>query len=587
MASVLATLAALAAIGLLVALDPGGAIAQSGFPDYLEMDWKQLTVWGFRTIGVGVALLLVLALWLKYRPRQGIRHRDSLELATRQRPGLPAAAVSVLEDREVSDRTLLAAITEMCQRGALQFQCVGTRSGFLYQPSQQGPAQFDWERLICDSLPSRPTTVQALRDLMDGHKDAIGDQLGEYLQRQGLFHDNPIRIRRERLADGFGWALLAGALMGVGGGLWLALWLPLWWANSLVGAVVGCIYWFIATPMHTGMLPPTEAGAYEISQLHGLKESLTGPDPADGRGEPDPMLAYAIALDAAQPWLADSVSAPPWFGSGEAASLRTPDLDVAYHGFMSAPEWGLAGRSEGAAEAAAARGDGAEPERFQLGALDSEQAEETVNRETAAEHWQAASRADAPEPERTLYQDGDVLLSQRHLALPGRTIELLAISSVQVDQQPVKTGGSNWFLKAPGLLIALGGGLVLFAASGYFLWELVFHVLYWFGVETESCEGVPGSVGACRPFEPSSAIRWVIHGAVIGIALLVGLVGQWLDGKSARTQSMYCAAVAVDGESETVYFGHSAEWASVERMVAEVRSAQAAARSPDGPKDGG
>ena len=373
MASVLATLAALAVIGLLFALDPGGAIAESGFPDYRDMDWKQLTAWSFRTIGVGVALLLVLGLWLGYRPRQAIRHRDSLELATRQRPGLPAAAVSVLEDREVSDRTLLAAITEMCQRGTLRFECVGTRSGFLYRLSQQGPAQFDWERLICDSLPSRPTTVQALHDGISEHKDAIGDRLGEYLQRQGLFHDNPIRIRRERFADGFGRATLAGALMGFGGGLWLALWLTHWWANSLVGAVVGCIYWVIATPMNVGMLPPTEAGAYEISQLHGLKESLTGPDAADGRGEPDPMLAYAVALDAAQPWLDVSVSAPPWFGSAEAASLGAPDLDVAYHGFMSAPQWGLAGASEGAAEAAAGPGNGEEPELSRLAPLHTEQ----------------------------------------------------------------------------------------------------------------------------------------------------------------------------------------------------------------------
>ena len=385
MASVLATLAALAVIGLLFVLDPGGAIAQSGFPDYRDMDWKQLTAWGFRTIGVGVALLLVLGLWLGYRPRQAIRHRDSSGLATRQRPGLPAAAVSVLEDREVSDRTLLAAITEMCQRGTLQFECVGTRSGFLYRLSQQGPAQFDWERLICDILPSRPTTVQALHDGISEHKDAIGDRLGEYLQRQGLFHDNPIRIRRERFADGIGRATLAGALMGVGGGLWLALWLPPWWANSLVGAVVGFTYWVIATPMNAGMLPPTEAGAYEISRLHGLKESLTGPDPADGRGEPDPMLAYAVALDAAQPWLDVSVSAPPWFGSAEAASLGAPDLDVAYHGFMSAPQWGLAGLSEGAADAAAGPDDEAEQERLQelsrLAPLYTEQAEGTANSE--------------------------------------------------------------------------------------------------------------------------------------------------------------------------------------------------------------
>ena len=69
MASVLTALAALTAIGLLFALDPGGAIAQSGFPDYREMDWKQLAVWG-GTIGVVAAQLLIIVLWLwpKWRP---------------------------------------------------------------------------------------------------------------------------------------------------------------------------------------------------------------------------------------------------------------------------------------------------------------------------------------------------------------------------------------------------------------------------------------------------------------------------------------------------------------------------------------
>ena len=378
--------------------------------------------------------------------------------------------------------------------------------------------------------------------------------------------------------------------MGVGSGLWLALWLTQWWANSLVGAVVGCIYWFIAVPMHSGMMPPTEAGAYEIGQWLGLKESLTGPDPAAGRGEPDPMLAYAIALDAAQPWLDDSVSVPPWFGSGEAASLRASDLDVAYHGFMSAPEWGLTGRSEGGTEAAAGPDDAAERELLrelsQLETLRSEQAEGTANREVAAEHWQVASRADAPEPDQTLYQDGKVRLSQRRLALPDRTIDLRVISSVWVDQQRVKTGGSNWPLKAPGFLIMLGGGLLLAVYSWGLLWSLLLHVLYWFGIVTEQCEGGMGWVGTCRPFEPNSAIEWAIHGAGIGIGFLTILVGHWLGDKSARTQSMYCAAVAVDGESETTYFGHTADSLSAEVMVAEVRKAQAAARSADDSKDG-
>ena len=371
MASVLATLAALAVIGLLFALDPGGAIAESGFPDYREMDWKQLTAWGFRTIGVGVGLLLVLLVWLKYRSWQEIKYPGLLEPVTRQPSELPAAAVSVLEDREATDRTLLAAIVEMCQRGTLQFECVGTGSGYRYRLSKQGPAQFDWEQLICNRLPPRPTTVQELHDGISEREDVIGSQLGQYLQGRGLFDDNPIRVMREHGGDGFELEVLAGALMGVGSGLWMALWLSQWWANSLVGALMGCIYWLIATP-NTGMLLPTEAGAYEIGQWLGLKESLPGPDREAGRDGPDSMLAYAIALDEARPWLDISVPAPPWFGSGEAASLSASDLNVAYHGFMSAPAWGLAGRSVGAVEAA---------ERFQAWMLHTEQAEGTANSE--------------------------------------------------------------------------------------------------------------------------------------------------------------------------------------------------------------
>ncbi len=357
MASVLATLATLAVIGLLLALDPGGAIAESGFPDYREMDWKQLTAWGFRTIGVGVALLLSLLLWLKYRSWHEIEYPGSLEPGTRQPSELSAAAVSVLEDRTVSDRTLLAAIVEMCRRGTLRFECVGTGSGYRYRLSKQGPAQFDWEQLICNRLPAGPATVEELHDAISEREDAIGSQLGKHLQDRGLFHDNPMRVMTEHGSDGVCLQLLAGILFGVGAGFWAALWLSQWWANSLVGAAIGGIYLLVTTPTNVGKLPPTEAGAYEIGQWLGLKGSLPGPDRGAGRDGPDSMLAYAIALDAAEPWLDVSVPAPSWVGSGEAASLEAPDLNVAYHGFMSAPAWGLADRSEGVVEAAAGPGD--------------------------------------------------------------------------------------------------------------------------------------------------------------------------------------------------------------------------------------
>ena len=361
MVSVLAKLAALVAIGLLFALDPGGAIADSGFPDYRHMDWKQLTAWGFRIVGVGIALLLALWLWIRYHPRRGPGPRAPADFTIGQRPGLPAAAVSVLEEREVSGRTLLAAMVEMCQRGTLGIECVATGSGFLYGLSQQGPAQFEWERLIGNVLPPRPATIQALHERLKENENAIGDRLGEYLQHRGLFRDNPIRARREHYTDGVGRSILVGVLMGVGGGLWLDLWVSQWWANSLAGAFIGVIYWLIASPADAGMLPPTEAGALEISQLNGLKASLTGPDPAGGRVGGESMLAYAIALDAAQPWLDYLLPAPPWFGAGEAAPMRASELDVAFYEFMGSPAWGLAGRSDGAVPKAEAQ----ETDRFQ------------------------------------------------------------------------------------------------------------------------------------------------------------------------------------------------------------------------------
>ena len=91
-----------------------------------------------------------------------------------------------------------------------------------------------------------PTTVEALHDRLKKHEDAIGDKLGEFLQHQGLFDDNPVRVRRENLGDAVEWGMLAGALMGVGSGLWLALWLSQWWANALAGAFIGFMYMMFA-----------------------------------------------------------------------------------------------------------------------------------------------------------------------------------------------------------------------------------------------------------------------------------------------------------------------------------------------------
>lgn len=339
MVSVVVAVAALATTGLLFAIDPVGAIAEIGIPDFREMGLAQQVAWGFRTIGMVVAQLIIIGLWLwlRWRPPQA----SPWFTGTSRPSSMPAAAVSTLQGHMIWSPTLLAFIIEMCQRGTLRIEPVGKRVGFLYRLSRQDPAQHDWERTLCDSLPSRPTTIDALRDAIREREDAIGDQIGDYLQRRGLFHDNPVRVRRANADDGSDWWLAASILTGIGSGLWSALWLDQWWANALIGAFAGLVYSFVTVQMtiRTGMLKPTPAGAYEISQWVGLNEFLAGPGVPETRDQSDPMLAYAVAFNVSQPWLGVSAPAPPWFGSGDDSSLRGAELDTAYRGFLHAPEW--------------------------------------------------------------------------------------------------------------------------------------------------------------------------------------------------------------------------------------------------------
>ena len=142
MFSVLAAMATLAAIGLLFALDPGGVIAESGFPDFREMDWKQRVAWGFRTIGVVVAQLLIVVLWLwtRFKDQQGAEaQRRPSYPADPPTGSLPAAAVSALQDHMIWGHTLLASIIEMCQRGTLKLECVGTREWLPVPAFSAGP----------------------------------------------------------------------------------------------------------------------------------------------------------------------------------------------------------------------------------------------------------------------------------------------------------------------------------------------------------------------------------------------------------------------------------------------------------------
>ena len=363
---------------------------------------------------ISFAVLSAIYLKLKERAWPKINY-PTLNAPVIQPPSdLPAAAVSVLESRKVSLETFLAALIEMCQKDVLQVVGIRVTPGrttegesllgnykhiyrgkYIYWIVSKGAPQFEWERIVLDSIPKKPMMIDdligRLRFALVGPPGAlIGRQLGEHLRYRGLFNDNPVQAMSD--ADRGSLARFLGAIsVCIGFGL-LSYWLlsswvswP-WWANlasSVVGGIIfGVIYAVVIEPSRIGHIIPTRAGLQEISRWFALKESPLQFDPLSDADGSDSLLPYAIAFDEAERWLQDNNPAPFWFNSinlreytlnqngqnGDDAPAEPrvpfalvradynlnliPDNDEAYHAFMSANGWVLFGRSSRAAEAA-------------------------------------------------------------------------------------------------------------------------------------------------------------------------------------------------------------------------------------------
>ena len=411
-----------------------------------------------------------------------------IEPVTQPPSGLSAAAVSVLESRQVNDRTLLTSVVEMCQRGMLEITPIrrATRAGgYSYRLTARESPIFDWERLVCDRLPRGPVGVERLGELLEDQKEAVGDRLGEYLQYQGFFSDNPIRVKREHHGQGVWAVILAVTLFGVGVGLWLELWISHWWINAIAGGVLGFIYFLIFDSTNVGKLKPTESGLHEIGQWLGLKEYLAGLGPGDAVASSDQMLAYAIALDAAGPWLNDAVPAPSWFGATENPEEQGLDLDQAYHFLLSAKTWNLTGRNEGVDKVAAE-----ETQRESASSAPRPVAGPSGEPRELGAAPVASANAPAltsPEPQQVFYDAGRVFVSANLLRFPGKTVTMNRVKSVAVGEVEVEAEtGSNKFLKVVGNLIKW---LPVSGATGLsiiFLWGVLFAVLDQFGFIAES-----------------------------------------------------------------------------------------------------
>ena len=583
-------LVVLAAAALVFTLVPEGVVAQYVIPDFGEMGWKQLTAWAFRVPGTGLALLLVIPLWILDFKWRAAKHPKLIEPVTGPPSGLSAAAVSVLESRQVNDRTLLASVVEMCQRGMLEITPVRRatrRGGYAYKLTARESTNFDWERLVCDRLPTGPVTVERMGERLEEQKEAVGDGLGEYLQYQGLFSDNPIRVMREHHVQGARTVILAVILLGVGVGLWLELWISQWWINAIAGGVLGFIYFLIFDSTNVGKLKPTESGLNEIGQWLGLKEYLAGLGPGHVVDGSDQMLAYAIALDAAGPWLDDAVPAPTWFGETENRAEQGLDLDQAYHFFLSAKTWNLTGRNEG---------------------VDEADTEDVAHPSGEPREQGAASVAPAnapaltsPEPQQVFYDAGRVFVSANLLRLPGKTVTMNRVKSAVVDAVEVEAEtGSNKFLKVVGNIIKWPPALGAMGILIIFLWGVLFAVLDHFGLTSESKFADPYSGGnPSFPFntgpgeyllekwddlsetissliDPSTVVGWLFVGAVILGAILAALLGHNIVEWGTAKTTKYRAGIDVTGESERLYSGEYEERVEVERIVSAIELARAA-----------
>ena len=360
---------------------------------------------------ISFAVLSAIHLKLKERAWPKIDYPTLNAPVTQPPSDLPAAAVSVLESRKVSLETFLAALIEMCQKDVLQVVGIRVMPGrttegknyaseyehiyqgkYIYWLVSKSAPQFEWERIVLNSIPKQPMMIDALIDRLHyalvGPREAlIGKQLGEHLRYRGLFNDNPVQAMSD--ADRGSLAHVLGAIsVCIGFGL-LSYWLLSSWvswpqwanlASSVVGGIIfGVIYAVVVEPSRIGHITPTRAGIQEISRWLALKESLPQFDPSLDADHLDSLLPYAIAFDEVERWLQDNNPAPSWF---DAMNLRTyasganydkmppkplvpfafqrsndaqnliPDNDEAYHAFMSAKGWVLFGRSSRAAEAA-------------------------------------------------------------------------------------------------------------------------------------------------------------------------------------------------------------------------------------------
>ena len=297
--------------------------------------------WISRGLGIVLILLTVFLLRRLLRPKREGSPRPNT-VVTRPPSDLPAPAVSMLESREASPRTMLAMLVEMGQQGRLQIESEdvpGERRRYRYRRSGQDTAQFEWETALLRAIPSgQAVTADALVWNLMGRRRQISNQLGEYLRHRGLFEVKP-----------------AGAMTAGDGGAWwvfslfpvlgIALFCLVFAPVFLVGVASLSLFllWiYFRGKRDDDPAAPTVIEPDEIDQWIAFKETLrTGPQ-GTYRDGPDSLLPYAIALGVRRtPEWSNDADVPDWFSHAEVAEGNTRKSSYAFRDFARYYIWDM------------------------------------------------------------------------------------------------------------------------------------------------------------------------------------------------------------------------------------------------------
>ncbi len=340
-------------------------------PDWQQPEWrretKELFDWRQSPFRLSLVLLaLILVALLPVIRRKINRSWPPVEYPTIESPvteppsDLPAPAASLLVNSgEVSDRTLLTLLVDMANKGILEVSARyewpdRVKAGnytyrFVSRSNPQIISRFNWESHALRAISQRSSNPENLLERwkyrLGDSKESIAIALGEHLESAGLFDRNPAQVRKE---NGWQfWALMLGAVLsGVGLIILSDLFLPLL-LSIPAGIVFAFLYLGLSLVLQIGKLAPSETGLRETAQWRNFGESVPPPG-STSPDEPDPILPYAVALDAAKPWLIGTPT-PSWFVLEGLSD--TGDRDLAYLGFLSVMDQGLDGANKDASEA--------------------------------------------------------------------------------------------------------------------------------------------------------------------------------------------------------------------------------------------